>query len=105
MEFWRKGDLESYGQLVFESGQSSIENYECGCDELVFLYNIMKETDGIFGGRFSGAGFKGCCMALIDPDKSEEILRSIERKYLSSFPGLEGRYSSRICYLSDGVMS
>ena len=27
----------------------------------------MTRTDGIYGGRFSGAGFKGCCMALIDP--------------------------------------
>ena len=29
------------------------------------LYEIMADTDGIYGGRFSGAGFKGCCMALI----------------------------------------
>lgn len=33
-ELWRKGDLEGYGQLVFESGKSSIYSYECGCDEL-----------------------------------------------------------------------
>lgn len=30
-EAWRKGDLDAYGQLVFQSGKSSIENYECGC--------------------------------------------------------------------------
>ena len=27
-ELWRKGDLEGYGQLVFESGKSSIYSYE-----------------------------------------------------------------------------
>ena len=32
-ELWRHGDLEGYGQLVFESGKSSIYSYECGCDE------------------------------------------------------------------------
>ena len=37
-ELWRKGDLEGYGQLVFESGKSSIYSYECGCDELKKLY-------------------------------------------------------------------
>lgn len=37
-ELWRKGDLEGYGQLVFESGQSSIYSYECGCNELKKLY-------------------------------------------------------------------
>ena len=72
-ELWRKGDLDGYGQLVFESGKSSIYSYECGCDELKKLYEIMADTDGIYGGRFSGAGFKGCCMALIDPGKAEEI--------------------------------
>ena len=40
-ELWRKGDLEGYGQLVFESGKSSIYSYECGCDELKKLYEIM----------------------------------------------------------------
>ena len=40
-ELWRKGDLEGYGQLVFESGKSSIYNYECGCDELKKLYDQM----------------------------------------------------------------
>lgn len=51
-----------YGQLVFESGKSSIYSYECGCDELKKLYEIMVDTDGIYGGHFSGAGFKGCCI-------------------------------------------
>ena len=105
LEYWNSGDLENYGRLIFESGRSSIENYECGCDELISLYNIMCETDGIFGGRFSGAGFKGCCMALIDPDKSEEIQKRIESEYLKLYPALEGKYSSCICGLANGVMS
>ena len=66
-EAWRKGDLDKYGQLSFESGKSSIYNWETGSPELKTLYEIMTTTDGIYGGRFSGAGFKGCCMALIDP--------------------------------------
>ncbi|MCL2811146.1 MAG: GHMP kinase, partial [Clostridia bacterium] len=66
-EAWRRGDLETYGRLSFESGHSSIHNYETGSEELIELYEIMRCTDGIYGGRFSGAGFKGCCMALIDP--------------------------------------
>ena len=105
LEYWNNADLENYGRLIFESGRSSIENYECGCDELISLYNIMCETDGIFGGRFSGAGFKGCCMALIDPEKSEEIQKRIESEYLKLYPLLEGKYSSCVCGLANGVMS
>ena len=102
-ELWRKGDLEGYGQLVFESGKSSIYSYECGCDELKKLYEIMTDTDGIYGGRFSGAGFKGCCMALIDPDKAEDIEAKVTAEYLKAFPALEGKYSFHLCESADGV--
>lgn len=102
-EAWRRGDLDEYGRLIFASGKSSIDNYECGCPELITLYNIMTETDGIYGGRFSGAGFKGCCMALIDPDKAEEIERSVADRYLKVYPELTGKYSFHICESADGV--
>ena len=102
-EAWRSGDLETYGRLVFESGKSSIDNYECGCPELISLYRIMTETDGIYGGRFSGAGFKGCCMALIEPGKAEEILRSVEERYLAIYPNLKGKYLGAVCESADGV--
>lgn len=100
---WRAGDLERYGQLVFESGYSSIHNYECGCPELIKLYEIMRKTDGIYGGRFSGAGFKGCCMALIDPEKAEEIERNVTKQYLKEFPALEGKYSFYLCESANGA--
>ena len=102
-EAWKKGDLGKYGQLIFESGESSIKNYECGCPELIKLYEIMRKTDGIYGGRFSGAGFKGCCMALTDPDKTEEIERKVTAEYLKAFPELEGKYSFHLCDSANGV--
>jgi len=100
---WRDGDIEKFGQFVFESGRSSIENYETGSPELKKLYEIMTETDGIYGGRFSGAGFKGCCMALIDPEKEAEILEKVEREYTKAFPNLKEKYSAHICRSADGV--
>ena len=92
-----------YGQLVFESGKSSIYSYECGCDELKKLYEIMWNTDGIYGGRFSGAGFKGRCMALGEPEKVEDIKVKVAEEYLKAFPELEGRYSAYVCESADGV--
>jgi galactokinase/galacturonokinase len=102
-EAWRRGDIEEYGRLSFESGRSSIEAWETGSPELIKLYEIMTKTNGIYGGRFSGAGFKGCCMALIDPAYEKEILERVEREYLAAFPGLRGRYSAHICRTADGV--
>ena len=102
-EAWRSGDIEEFGRLCFESGHSSIYNYETGSPELKKLYEIMKETEGIYGGRFSGAGFKGCCMALIDPEYEESIKEKIEREYLAAFPEMRGKYSAHICESADGV--
>ena len=102
-EMWRKGDIEAFGRLSFESGLSSINNYETGSPELKVLYEIMTQTDGIYGGRFSGAGFKGCCMALIDPAYEESILQNVGKRYLETFPELNGKYSAHICSSADGV--
>jgi len=102
-EAWRRGDIEEYGRLSFESGWSSIHNWESGAPEQIRLYEIMTQTDGIYGGRFSGAGFKGCCMALIDPAFEEKITRQVTLAYLNSFPHLEGKYGVYICESANGV--
>lgn len=102
-EAWRRGDIEEFGRLSFESGYSSIYNWETGSPELKTLYEIMTRTDGIYGGRFSGAGFKGCCMALINPEYEESIIETVTREYLKVFPHLEGKYSAHICESADGV--
>ena len=102
-EAWRKGDIEEYGRLSFQSGNSSIYNWETGSPELKTLYDIMTRTDGIYGGRFSGAGFKGCCMALIDPAYRESIIDKVSKEYLKAFPALEGKYMATICRSADGL--
>ncbi len=103
-EAWRKGDIETYGRLSFESGKSSICNWETGSPELKTLYDIMCHTEGIYGGRFSGAGFKGCCMALIDPAYEAAITRQVTDEYLAAFPQLKGKYSVHICESADGLI-
>ena len=102
-EAWRRGDIEEFGRLSFESGYSSIHNWETGSPELIKLYEIMKETEGIYGGRFSGAGFKGCCMALIDPKFEEAIVRRVTDEYTAAFPELRDKFSVHICESTDGI--
>ena len=100
---WRRGDIEAFGRLSFESGRSSIYSWETGSPELKKLYEIMTQTDGIYGGRFSGAGFKGCCMALIDPAFEESICRRVREEYIKAFPDLKDKYSAHICMSADGA--
>ncbi len=102
-EAWRRGDIEEYGRISTESGASSINNWETGSPELKTLYETIVRQDGVYGGRFSGAGFKGCCMALIDPAYEESIAAAVEREYLAVFPELRGKYLYCGCESADGV--
>lgn len=102
-EAWRRGDLDEYGRLCFRSGRSSIDNYQTGSEQLVLLCDLLAKADGVYGGRFSGAGFKGCCMALIDPAYTESVERFVTDAYLKAFPKLEGRYSFHLCHSADGA--
>ena len=86
---WETGNLKLFGKLSFDSCESSIHNYECGSPELIAIYEIMRQLPGVYGGRFSGAGFKGACIALVDPTYKEEIQKVLTAKYLEQFPEYE----------------
>ena len=86
---WETGNLKLFGKLSFDSCESSIHNYECGSPELIAIYEIMRSLPGVYGGRFSGAGFKGACIALVDPVYKESIQVELTKRYLEEFPEYE----------------
>ncbi len=100
---WESGNIELFGNLSFESCESSIHNYECGSPELIAIYELMRTQDGVYGGRFSGAGFKGACIALVDPSKREEIRERISTEYLKRFPEYERTFEIHFCKPDDGA--
>ena len=80
-----------------------MDNYECGSPELIALYRIMRRTDGIYGGRFSGAGFKGACIALVDPSKEDAIRETVTREYLREYPQYRDTFEIFFCNPANGV--
>ena len=100
---WETGNLEWFGSLSKASCESSIHNYECGSPELIAIYQAMLTTDGIYGGRFSGAGFKGACIALVDPAKKATIEKEITEKYLEQFPQYKNSFKVYFCKSDDGA--
>ena len=100
---WESGNLSLFGKLSFESCESSIHNYECGSPELIAIYELMRRTDGGYGGRFSGAGFKGACVALVDPAKREEIRETITKGYLEQFPEYAETFEIHFCHPARGA--
>jgi len=100
---WREGDLEQFGRLMTASGESSIHSYECGCEPLIDLYRILVETEGVYGGRFSGAGFRGCCVGLVVPEAAAAAAERIRRSYAEVQPDLAADAPVLICAPADGA--
>lgn len=91
LQAWASGNLAAFGKLISASGLSSIENYECGCEPMIQLYQILLKAPGIFGARFSGAGFRGCCLAFVDASHAEAAASFIEQEYKKAQPKLAGQ--------------
>jgi galactokinase/galacturonokinase len=103
VEAWKNGDLKTFGSLMFESGDSSVQNYESGSPELITLYHILKETPGIYGARFSGAGYRGCCIALVNPEYKDSIREQVTKAYLQSYPQFKSLFQIDFCKMDDGA--
>ena len=94
---WRAGDLSRFGRLMTESGESSVKYYECGSPQLITLYETLRDTPGVYGARFSGAGFRGNCIAMVDPAARDTIAEAIHRRYPVAHPAEADAYSIHFC--------
>lgn len=97
VEAWRGGDLHRFGALMTASGASSIHNYESGTPELVTLYELLRDAPGVYGTRFSGGGFGGSCIALIEPEAGESVIDEVSRGYETAHPEAAVKASFHVC--------
>ncbi|MCM8804771.1 MAG: hypothetical protein NC833_05920, partial [Candidatus Omnitrophica bacterium] len=91
IQLWKNGDIEGFGKLIKESGESSIKNYQCGAEELIKIYEILNSIKGIYGARFSGAGFGGWSFGFIKNEENvkREIIETLKAEYLKIYPQYE----------------
>ncbi|MGP6146552.1 GHMP family kinase ATP-binding protein [Jeotgalibaca sp. A122] len=100
---WAAGDIEKFGQLMFESGESSFYQYESGIPEMQSIFYILKECKGVYGARPSGAGYRGAVIGLIDPNYKEEIKAKIDSVYPVRHPEIKDLYEVNFCKTADGA--
>ncbi len=103
IEAWKRGDIEEFGRHVFASGESSITKYESGCPELITIYETLAESDGVYGARFSGAGYRGCCIGLVDPAYKASIKQRMDEVYPVQHPEFRDRYQVFFSKTADGA--
>jgi galactokinase/galacturonokinase len=103
IELWQKGELTQFGQLINASGLSSIEKYEAGSPHLISIYEILAAQPGVYGARFSGGGFRGSCIGLIDPKYADQIKASVAEAYPKKHVDIKDSYEIFICDSDEGV--
>jgi galactokinase len=81
VEFLKKGNLETFGELLYQSHQSLKELYEVSTDELDLLVEIGKNEPGVLGARLTGAGFGGCVIYLVENSCIENLKENILDEY------------------------
>ena len=91
VQAWKKTKLELFGQLMNQSCNSSIVNYEVGNKALIDLHEIASSTNGVYGSRFSGGGYGGCVVALAKLELIETACTEIAEKFSMLHPKLPSK--------------
>jgi galactokinase len=76
VELIRTGNLPAFGLLLFESHQSSIENFENSCPELDVVVEAARAA-GALGARLSGGGFGGSAIVMVHADQAQAVSEKI----------------------------
>ncbi len=93
----RHGDLARFGQLMFESHESSRFNFENSCPELDHLVATARQTPGVYGARLSGGGFGGATINLIEKGREDEVVHALT----AALPGV----SCLVTEAADGALA
>ena len=95
-----KDDIAGFGQLLYESHESSRVNFENSCPELDVLVELSKSIPGCLGARLSGGGFGGISIHLVETDKAESYAERLKTAYKSQ-TGIDA--ATFICSIGDGA--
>lgn len=100
---WQRGDLEAFGARMNASCESSLQQYETGSPELAALQQILVSTPGVLGARFSGGGFGGCSIALVEAAHADAAAARVHDAFARAFPALAARMRVFVADSDDGV--
>jgi galactokinase len=78
------GAWEELGALMYASHASLRDDFEVSCAELDAVVEAAQSLGvarGVFGCRMTGGGFGGCCVALVQTERAEEVAEAIRAAY------------------------
>jgi galactokinase len=72
----REERFEALGELLIESHRSLADDFEVSIPELDTAVNAAIDA-GAYGARMTGAGFGGCAIALLPPDRTTQVEEAV----------------------------
>jgi len=83
-ESLNQGDMEAFGNFLYDSHHSLKYDFQVSCEELDFLVDEHKLL-GAIGARMTGAGFGGTMIALYDNNHLQKSFNQLKEKYQEKF--------------------
>lgn len=79
------GNLELFGQLINASHNSLRDDYQVSSAQLDHIVTLAQGTEGCIGARLTGAGFGGCCVALMEHGSVARFTETLQHSYRATF--------------------
>jgi galactokinase len=96
----KQNQLEQFGRLMTESGESLKHHYEVTCKELDVMVEEALRISGTIGSRMTGAGFGGCTVSLVKEEAVAEFITKVGVAY-ETRTGLQPAFY--VADIGDGV--
>ncbi len=81
----KSGDIHRFGHLLNSSHASLRHDYEVSSPQLDHIVSMAQDSDGCLGARLTGAGFGGCCIALMRDDAVAPFAEKLKSSYRDAF--------------------
>lgn len=84
--YLKAGELERFGDKMYEAHWGLSKVYEVSCEELDFLVSLAEEhRSTVVGSRMMGGGFGGCTINLVKKDRIDYVKGYVHAKYFATF--------------------
>lgn len=84
---------------MFESANSSFFQQDAVVPEMKLIYDILQESEGVYGARASGIRFRRGVIELVDPEYKEKI----DSIYPKEYAEIKSKYEVNFCKVNDGA--
>lgn len=84
----KAGNIQTVGELMYQSHDSLQHDYEVSCKELDYLVSLTRDKAYILGSRMMGGGFGGCSINLIHQDYTKQFIEEAADAYKDAY-GIE----------------